>query len=274
MTPVNQDKKIEEVNVKLHSRNRRGRRREDSRARSQLNRSHINLSSSSQSSINSLSTSSPDLNASLPKSSLTSSSRLSRKKSKSVTFIDSLPKQNPKQQLSELKAISNQKMRETQRPKSTLPYRHDRSSLIDDDSDECFDLFRRSFNYLDKLSKENFNSKPQVGITPETRHRKTHTLDLIRSTKMPLKQNQLNTSFKNVIPKSLNSSFCHDIRNKSVSRPMPRSSDLLNQSLNSTFSGFSSHHKQAQIRKNENLSSSFNHDPYNFKYHYIPVAKF
>jgi len=31
--------------------------------------------------------------------------------------------------------------------------------------------------------------KPNVGITPQTRFRRAHTLDLIRSTQMPLENN-------------------------------------------------------------------------------------
>ncbi|RNA30628.1 hypothetical protein BpHYR1_051210 [Brachionus plicatilis] len=130
-------------------------------------------------------------------------SNLSRKKSKSVTFMDNL----------------NADFNENQRPKSTTPFAKNdelcygwNCSRPDLDKNEDF-YFKNSL--IDRLNKkqDTMGNRPCVGITPESRFRRSHTLDLIRNSRMPLSDNQkvmdsiflygrfnMNSSFEKKIP--------------------------------------------------------------------------
>lgn len=133
---------------------------------------------------------------------------INRKKSKSVTFMDCMggssriPMRNNRNEKIDLRHC-------TPRSKSTTPcssiynqYNYmfpnfESDDLIVADVDDFNDVtvqnkFRNCL--IEPISKETFPQqllnlkKPNVGITPQTRFRRAHTLDLIRSTRMPFEK--------------------------------------------------------------------------------------
>ncbi|CAF0861569.1 unnamed protein product [Brachionus calyciflorus] len=101
-------------------------------------------------------------------------SNLNRKKSKSVTFIDAL----------------GCDVNSTTRPKSTTPFCTS-GNYEDLNNEEYYyknSLIDRKISNNDCLinNNSNNNNKPDVGITPDSRFRRSHTLDLIRNSRMPL----------------------------------------------------------------------------------------
>lgn len=181
------------------------------------------ISSSSLSSIAS-SMSSDSIN--IKTTTTSSSSSFDRKKSKSVTFLDStgsnLSSGSSNISGSKYDRIkfkkANKKPNMMFRSKSTVPFSENYYLTADVDNEQEYytlndnDEFNR-INYLsnefhltlNESAKENFrkeqdqqqqqqtklqydnisSKKPNIGITPETRFRRTPTLDIIRSTKMP-----------------------------------------------------------------------------------------
>ncbi len=157
----------------------------------------------------------------------TSSSSFDRKKSKSVTFLDSagsnLSSGSSNISSSKYDRIkfkkANKKPNMMFRSKSTVPFSENYYLTADVDNEQEYytlndnDAFNK-INYLsnefhltlNESAKQNFtkeqyqqqqqqqtklqydnisSKKPNIGITPETRFRRTPTLDIIRSTKMP-----------------------------------------------------------------------------------------
>lgn len=106
---------------------------------------------------------------------------LSRKKSKSVTFMDNLF------------TDFNQN---DQRPKSTTPFTKKKENIFCSAGSKSCLMRNEDFYFknslIDRLNKNQdfMDHKPYVGITPESRFRRSHTLDLIRNSKMPINEYQ------------------------------------------------------------------------------------
>lgn len=152
-------------------------------------------------------------------------SSLSRKKSKSVTFMDSIGAGYANASMN--RNFDENQDHHGQRSKSTTPFNSNRDDqFYTDDIDNYFivaDADEACYNPIDQtrlnndgfyknslidqrngsfggirnqefLSRLNINNnnvnKPSVGITAENRFRRAHTLDMIRSTKMPLRNTQ------------------------------------------------------------------------------------
>lgn len=172
---------------------------------------HVQLSSSSSSSIISSSSLSSISSMSSDSINTRSTNPFDRKKSKSVTFLDSSlakvnklknKKQQQQQQQHENLTVDNHR-----RSKSTVPFMNELDNYYltadVDNENEYYTLNNTKFNYLSNefnlidssrascmkrysALQDELRNKPKVGVTPETRFRKTPTLDIIRSTKMPL----------------------------------------------------------------------------------------
>jgi hypothetical protein len=137
---------------------------------------------------------------------------INRKKSKSVTFMDSIGgncssktmNRNIKSEKFNIKTCGRLL---PPRSKSTTPcsssynqysyisphFDSDDFVIADVDDPDDFDVPDKFRNCLiEPINKESHMltlKKPNVGITPQTRFRRAHTLDLIRSTQMPLENN-------------------------------------------------------------------------------------
>ncbi len=161
-----------------------------------------------------------------------------RKKSKSVTFMDSIGNLLMKQDFPSSNAINRnlnhyQQLKHNkhhdlvERPKSTIPFsQYNKRSLYkqfnqvcsSSDSEESSSepnertfnckLGRRRMNSRQELTNyfkanavesrkqvtnSTVNNKLNVGVTRESRFRRSHTLDMLRSTQMPLNSAQLTT---------------------------------------------------------------------------------
>ena len=67
------------------------------------------------------------------------------------------------------------------------------NEINSEDIDNCYliaDVDEDSYEYVHKSQRNAFQPKPHVGVTPYTRFRRAPTLDIIRSTKMPLPERQ------------------------------------------------------------------------------------
>lgn len=134
---------------------------------------------------------------------------INRKKSKSVTFMDSIggtSRISNTNNRNEKIHLRNCERFLPPRSKSTTPcsssynqynyispnFDSDDLVIADVDDPNDIDVPNKFKNCLiEPISKESFPQflnlkKPNVGITPQTRFRRAHTLDLIRSTRMPL----------------------------------------------------------------------------------------
>ena len=142
---------------------------------------------------------------------------INRKKSKSVTFMDSIgvdcSSRNIRERPNHRNSLMFERLELPPRSKSTTPFVHaspplnesDDFLIADVDNQEDFCMNNRFKNCLIEPMNKEVSSvlnlkKPSVGITPQTRFRRAHTLDMIRSTRMPLDNRAAsNTQFKNTI---------------------------------------------------------------------------
>ena len=134
-----------------------------------------------------------------------------------------------------------------QRSKSTVPFdelnamERDNCYLIADVDDDSYEYVHENHHESNKQQ----HSRPYVGITPYTRFRRAPTLDMIRSTKMPLKNNNVDSisppsssssssssAFNNNKPFYLSNRHEQNNRDRYFSN---RNSYFSNSELNNTF---------------------------------------